>query len=276
MAPIKFSGRVEGKVEREHVICSNCRYQFSYLYEAREGGVNIPCSSRPTPGELRGKAATVRRGYSTMRDAYKACPSCGYHQDWMVRLRRGVMMRRFLAGCAGTGVAVMLVLFVRLFSAVAWASEAVAAGSGNIGAWILGIYLLLAGVAAAIFIPYVLRYWDPNRQVDRSSYDAAPPHAVPQLAQLHSRLRYEAAARVSDQLLAQADTRGKISTRTKVIIGASLLLAALCALMPVGLPGMFSNLYEQGLMMLPFYLAAAFLAIGALGASWQFVERTRL
>jgi len=83
-----------GLVEKERVICHNCRYQYSFLYEAREAMPQV----QPT---LEGHLGN----YLNKRESYRPCPHCGFVQEWMVATQRKRRLADFvlftLFGLAG-------------------------------------------------------------------------------------------------------------------------------------------------------------------------------
>ena len=78
----------KGTVEKERVVCQNCRYHYSFLYDAKEP---IPDVQPNLNGNL--------RNFITPRECYRGCPHCGFYQDWMVKARRKYQMIDFLLVC---------------------------------------------------------------------------------------------------------------------------------------------------------------------------------
>lgn len=162
----------DGVVNEEHVICSNCYYQFSFLYEGKKDvPADPPHQVLHAPAKETAKARMQR--YRSLDEAVHPCPNCGYVQPWMVSIGRSIRVR--------TAVSVTLGLLCLNYLACAYLTKFSGIMEHGL-AWAipLGIFIAAAG---ALGVYHSLRIWDPNGEVDQQSFggaarvggDAEPP-----------------------------------------------------------------------------------------------------
>jgi hypothetical protein len=149
-------------VNEEHVICANCYFQFSFLYE---GKADVP-PDRPhevlhaPPKET---AKTRMSRYRSLDEAVHPCPNCGYVQPWMVCVGRSIRVR--------TAVSVTLGLLCLNYLTCAYLTKFSGIMEHGL-AWAipLGIFIVMAG---SLGVYHSLRIWDPNEEVDQQSFGGA-------------------------------------------------------------------------------------------------------
>lgn len=161
-APKPTREELDRVVNEEHVICTNCYAQFSFLYEGKQ---DVP-PDRPhqvmhAPPEETAKKRFRR--YRKLDEAVHPCPSCQYVQPWMVFIGRRLRIR--------TIVAVAAALFALDYLACAYLARFTDIAMGGFGVAIpLGVLIVMAAGAA---IYHSLRVWDPNSAVDQQSFGGA-------------------------------------------------------------------------------------------------------
>jgi hypothetical protein len=149
-------------VNEEHVICSNCYYQFSFLYEGKQDvPADPPHQVLHAPPKETAKARMQR--YRSLDEAVHPCPNCEYVQPWMVSIGRSIRVR--------TAVSVTLGLLCLNYLACAYLTKfSGIMEHGLEWAIPLGIFILMAG---ALGVYHSLRIWDPNGEVDQQSFGGA-------------------------------------------------------------------------------------------------------
>ena len=235
-------------VEKEHVICQNCHYQYSYLYEDKSKRANV----KTTYEKLAKKDPTViKKTHANLKDAYQPCPYCGFVQKWMYELRQRMLVKEFFIVA---GVSVILIVGC-VFFGVLFSSE----GTGNMGSVFASVldktllYFLLLGIGSIAYFIWTFLIWDPNRKVDRSSYEGARTKQVDRNALTESTLEYEAAAKV-DAGPVKKTKRVMVSLGVKIVMSILATCGLVAFLSPSLFPEMISELNNRGFMMLPFYI----------------------
>jgi len=256
----------KGTVEKERVVCQNCRYHYSFLYDAKE-----PASdSHPTmSGNL--------TNYLNRRESFRACPHCGYYQDWMVQVqRRHRLVDLILLSLVG---ACGLLLYLVYQMIVVALSPVQTGGFEGVyqAQWILLGYVGLVAAAAGLYAVYLRWIWNPNREVDTQSYEAAVPQEIRAEDFVSAASQYEAATRtVAEVELPRrrlANPWETLSMPKKVLIGLGAFGGACSLVAPVLSPELALNLAQRGMTMLPFYVGVAFLLSATLCGSWQFIDQ---
>jgi len=194
----------------------------------------------------------------------------------MVKAKRWARIQDLIfIGIYGGG---LLALSALLFMFYAAMSSPDSMGTfSNFGKVFVVIVLAYLGFALA-YIPYVAHYWDPNRRVDRGSYEASKARDVDDEERLRSLKEYRRATRIALKLGSEgaSSSEARLSLRDKVLIIASCALAILAFLSPTLFPSMVAVLNESGLMMLPFYVGVLFLLITTIGSSWRILYKFML
>lgn len=256
----------KGMVEKERVVCQNCRYQYSYLYEAKEP---VPKAQPTLVGSL--------ENYKNRRESFRACPHCGFHQDWMIQARRRHRMIDLLL-VSLVGAAGVLLYFVYQMITVAINPL----GNGGFAPvwqaqWILVGYAGVVAIAAAAYKAYLHWIWNPNEDVDTESYEASMPHEVCPEDAISAASQYEAAARkVAEVELPespQVHPWAMLSMTKKLIILAGMIAGAGTLIAPAMSPDLACTLAQRGMTMLPFYMGVVFMLTSALCGSWQFIDQ---
>ena len=138
-------------------------------------------------------------------------------------------------------------------------------------------YLGLMAAAVAGYWAYLHWLWNPNRQVDTQSYEAALPHEVCPEEMTASATQYEAARRLAAEVelprrrFENPWARLSWTKRIFIIIGVFLGVASLLA--PAVSPELALALARRGMTMFPFYLGVTFFVGSALSGSWQFIDQ---
>lgn len=255
----------KGIVEKERVVCQNCRYQYSFLYEAREA-VTTPSPSMS--GNL--------VNYVNPRESYRPCPHCGFVQDWMAGAwRRHRLTDLALAALIGaSGVLIYLA-----YQMIAVALNPLAEGGFEPvyqAQTILAGYLGLVALAAAAYFAYLHWIWDPNKDVDTKSYEAASPESVCPEDAITAASQYEAAARLTREVeMPQKHffrPLTSLSWTQKSVMLAGIVIGVGSFIAPALSPDLALELASRGLTMAPFYLGVGFMLIAAVSGSWQYLD----
>ena len=255
----------KGTVEKERVVCQNCRYQYSYLYDAKEAVQN------PSP-TMEG----TLKNYLNRRESFRPCPHCGYVQDWMVKNRR---RHRLTDLALVLFLGVSLVLMYLAYQMIAVTLNPLGAGSFepvHQAQMILFGYLGLVVAISASYSVYLRWFWNPNYEVDTESYEAATPHEVLPDDAIHAASQYEAATKLAREVVLPRKsfvnpwTAMSRTQKGVVILG---ILAGLCSLLvPALSPELALNLAQRGMTMLPFYLGVTFMLGAAVCGSWKYLD----
>jgi len=255
----------KGTVEKERVVCQNCRYHYSFLYDARRPAEN-------TQATLTGNL----KNYQNPRESFRACPHCGYYQDWMIAGKRKHQLRDLILVCLVGACGVLLYLAYQM---VTVAVDPL--GAGGFGALGQAEQILLGylGMVAAVLLgywAYLRSLWNPNGQVDTQSYEAALPQEVCPEDMLSSANQFEAARRLAAEVELPHKRRenlwASLSLTKRIFILAGVLLGASSLLAPAVSPELALALARRGMTMFPFYLGVTFFVSSALGSSWQFID----
>lgn len=149
-------------VNEEHVICANCYYQFSYLYEGKK---DVP-PDRPHEVLHAAVEVVIRNRlarYRKLDECFHPCPNCGYAQPWMVRIVRRLRIR--------TAVSITMGLLCLDYLAYAYLTKfAGVLAADPSWAFALGGLAIIGG---SIAVYHALRIWDPNESVDQQSFGGA-------------------------------------------------------------------------------------------------------
>lgn len=236
-------------VNEEHVICANCYYQFSYLYEGKK---DVPPDR---PHQLLHAAveevvkARLER-YRKLHESLHPCPNCHYVQPWMVKLARRSRIR--------TGVSITLGLLCLDYAVYAYLTKfagALEAGPG--WALALGGLILIGGLIA---VYHTLRVWDPNESVDQQSFGGAarvadmepPPDWDPKLA------------------LSVVPHTGKhrpwMRTVLRWLAASTLAGGGVVFSLPLVSEGIAYHLERLNVVMVPFWVGISLMALGAAAA----------
>lgn len=273
----KLASASNSLVNKERVTCENCRCHYSYLYDAKKAPpeeTRVEFSS--ASAKLRYEKRLRRALYKSTADVWNACPNCGYHQSWMVSLRKENRLKAY--GLVTGGVGLVAALAVMVLGAVPHGVNAALFGILSVSE--MG-WILIAGIAAsaALYLPYLFLMWDPNRRVDRQSYEAMPitpidPHARDRVAS-----QYEFLARKGQIVRASnAGAQPRAAAAgwfSRLVFGGLFVLGLVSFLAPTLSPSLIYMLSERGLLAAPFYLGAAMMAISLLGTSWELFIHTR-
>lgn len=276
----KLSSENNPLVNKDRVTCENCRCHYSYLYDAKQAApeeirVEFPSMSARLRYEKRLRRALYRKA----SDAWHACPNCGYYQSWMVSLRRENRLKAYGLVMGGVGLIAALAVVVLgvVFDGVN------AALFGVFSPAELGMVLAAGAAASAVlYLPCLFLLWDPNRGVDRQSYEAMPITPIDPNTRERIASQYEIIAR-KGQIVRATSNKKPVQRRaaaagwaSRMVFG-TLFVAGLAAfLAPTLSPSLIYVLSERGLLAAPFYLGAALMGISLLGTSWDvFHTRTR-
>jgi hypothetical protein len=233
-------------VNEEHVLCANCYYQFSFLYEGKK---DVP-PDRPhqllhAPIEEVVKKRLER--YRKPEESFHACVNCGYVQPWMVRIARRLRVRTAVSIALGS-----LCLDYLVYTYLTNFAGVVEAGP----AWALALAGLIV-LATSIALYHSLRIWDPNEGVDQQSYGGAarvaelesPPEWDPKLA------------------LSMIPHPGKYRPWLRLLVRwlAGLSLAGGCVVfaLPLLSEGIAYHLERSNVVMVPFWLGIGLMAFGS-------------
>lgn len=253
-------------VNKERVTCENCRFHYSYLYDAKQLPPDeSPRSFRSEASRLRYETTLRRSLYRRVSDAWHPCPNCKCVQSWMVSLRRGTRLCTYGLVVLGLGLIAGAVTLAMSLPAGSLFAEPLAIGA--------------AGVAALslLYLPWLFWVWDPNRHVDCNSYEAMPlEQADPSVREQVAR-QYEQLARERAQARIAGRTFGLPQSAGYRVALAVLFLVGLAAfLTPAVFPAIIFFLSDRGILMAPFYLGAAFIGVSLLGVSWDLVGRVKM
>jgi hypothetical protein len=253
-----------GQVEKQRVVCQNCRFQYSYLYEAKQ----------PQPDAQPALYGNTRN-YKNPREAFRACPHCGFVQDWMVAARRRSKMLDFsLVGLAGA-VVVLAYLIYQMAVVLLNPLQAGIAESIHYAQMTLGGYLGVLLLAASCYWMWLQWGWRPNREVDTESYEAAVPQSVKTQDAIVAAARYEAAARhVPEKQLPGAPKArpwAALSTSRKMLVASGVLFGFFTLGAPAFSPELAFSLARKGMTMLPFYTGLAIIAAAFVSGFWEFI-----
>lgn len=174
----------KGIVEKERVVCQNCRYHYSYLYDARE----------PMSVNLNNLTGTLSN-YRNQRESFRACPHCGFYQSWMVAARRKHRLLDFFLLTLFGGCGVLAYLLYQMARVVI---DPIGVGGFepvNLAQNVLAGYIGVAFAAGLLYAIYLRLAWNPNRQVDTESYEATTPREICPEDLINSISQYEAATR---------------------------------------------------------------------------------
>lgn len=236
-------------VNEEHVICANCFYQFSYLYEGKK---DVP-PDRPHE-VLHGSVEDVIRKrlerYRKLDESFHPCPNCGYVQTWMVRIARRLRIRAAVSISLG-----LLCLDYLVYTYLTKFAGVLEPGPS----WALALGGLVV-VGASIAVYHALRIWDPNESVDQQSFGGAarvsevepPSDWDPKLA------------------LSLVPHTGKYRPWVRVLIRwlAVSTLASGCAVfsLPLLSEGIAYHLERMNVVMVPFWAGISLMAVGSVTA----------
>jgi len=258
----------KGTVEKERVVCQNCRYQYAFLYEAKKQAE----SSVPSlTGAL--------KNYVNGRECFRACPHCGNYQDWMVTARRKHLMLDLFLVCLVGACGVLMYLIYQMLTV---ALDPLATGSfqslDRAQTVLLG-YLGFITLLASGYLGYLRWFWNPNQDVDTQSYEATVPQKLVPKDVVSAVSQFEAATRVAAEVELPPQDRsfGKLSWSSiswtkRCFIGTGLLIGIASLMAPAMSPDLAFALANKGMTMLPFYFGVVFLIASALGGSWQFLD----
>jgi hypothetical protein len=256
----------KGTVEKERVVCQNCRYHYSFLYEAKE---SLP-DSRPTmTGNL--------QNYVHPRESFRPCSNCGFVQDWMVGARRRQKLIDLILVSLIGGCGVLLYLIYQMVVVAMNPLQAAGFAPLNQAQLVAGLYVGLVALAACGYYSFLRWGWNPNKDVDTDSYEAATPEEVCPEDLVRSVSEYEAASRLmkEEQLPSKKKSSPWASlTLTKkifILLGFSLGLAALSA--PWMSSSLAVSLAKRGMSLLPFYLGLALFVASLVGGSWNLFDQ---
>lgn len=263
------------QVERERVICENCRYQYQFLYDAKPSRKSSKRGHSPVRDR---DLASLKNQYADLNTCYQPCPHCGFAQPWMVRAKRWARVQDY--GYMGLYAGIFLSLLslaLMLYAALSSPEGTVLAlfsGFGKAYVAVTAGYLLF-GLA---YVPFVLRFWDPNRHVDKRCYEATRAVEIDQEQQKQSIAAYQRAAQLASRLgrKQMVSPEPRLSARGKALVFASCALAVLAFLSPSLFPQLVVRLNDSGLMMLPFYIGMVFLLITTVGGSWKILYKMML
>lgn len=261
-----------GLVERELVICDNCRYQFNFLYDRKR---SRRTARNADQSAVRWDLASLKNRYMDLHGCYQPCPHCGYVQEWMVRAKRWARIQDYgLIGLYGALLLSMVSLVVMLYATMSASGAPLGgtlSGFGKLYAMTVVCYLLFG----TFYVPYVARFWTPNRHVDRLRYEATKVVDIDEEQRRRSLQAYRQASQLATRLGATktVSPEPRLSVRGKALILASCALAVMAFLSPSLFPQMVVSLSEIGLMMLPFYIGVVFLLITTIGGSWRFIYK---
>lgn len=257
--------QTKGTVEKERVVCQNCRYHYSFLYDAKEA---TPSAQATLTGTL--------SNYRDPRESYRACPHCGYYQDWMLSARRKHHLKDMLLFCAVGACGVLLYL---VYQMVAVAFDPLGTGGfGPLGRaeQVLMGYLGLMAVAVGGYWAYLHWLWNPNRDVDTQSYEAALPREVCPEEMTASATQYEAARRLAAEVELPRrrfeNPWARLSWTKRIFIIVGVFLGAASLMAPAVSPELALALARRGMTMFPFYLGVTFFVGSAISGSWQFID----
>lgn len=252
-------------VEKEKVVCQNCRYQYSFLYDAKDAIANLT----PT---LEGNL----QNYINKRESFRSCPHCGYYQDWMVSARRKHGIADMLLLCMVGACGVLMYLVYQMVMA-AFNPTMTEASTAIIHArYVIFGYLGFSVVAVTLKAAWLYFGWNPNKDVDTESYEAASPQQVCPQDVVSSISQYEAATRVlAEKQLPRRRVENPWKSmgpkkKSAVIFGLLLGLFSLSA--PAMSPDLAFTLARNGMTMLPFYMGLVFILSAALGGSLQLLD----
>lgn len=166
--------RDEYPVYEEHVICENCHYHFSFLFESSQRiakGKIGPVATRLERSDVEREALRHEHIYANRREVWHPCPYCGYVQSWMILVERGVRLRdgRLLAVVLG----VPFVSFCLTRALYDYAVKGSATAALLQGLFILGTYALVALAGLVWWRRYLDVRWNPNRRVTPTETAAA-------------------------------------------------------------------------------------------------------
>jgi len=125
------------------------------------------------------------------------------------------------------------------------------------------------------YIPYIARFWSPNKFVDRLRYEGTRAVDVDDEQRQRSHRAYQQATQIASRLGVRTTVspEPRLSARGKALIFASCALAVIAFLSPTLFPQMVVALSASGLMMLPFYIGIVFLLISSITGSWRFLYK---
>ena len=240
--------RTKTTVEKEQVICQNCHYQYSYLYEDKGKRQKVKTNYEKL---ARKDLKVIHKTHANLKDAYQPCPCCGFVQKWMVELRRKLLLKEFFIVAA---VSVVLIVGCVFFGVASIVGDSM--GLGQILSTVLDKtipYFLLLSIGTIAYAIWAFLLWDPNRRIDKSSYDGARAQHLDRKALTESTLEYEAAAKVSS-IKIKSPRRIELSLSTKLIMSIFATCGLVAFLSPSLFPEIISDLNNRGFMMLPFYV----------------------